>query len=225
MPTVVKKVKENTERKVRKDTPAVAGLVGVSVSDGYGKVFNSPLNSSLISQYVRVYQSNQRQGNAHTKTRGDVAGSGKKPWKQKGTGRSRVGSIRTPVWRHGGVSHGPVTKDWSLNFPKKMRFSVFRTALSNKIQNSQAFYIDKVELKEGRTKEVLSTLENWNLKGSVLIITDIRNPNLLKGSSNLRNVEVVNFDNLNTYQIVSNANVVFEKKALDKIKEKYAADK
>ena len=202
----------------------VMPLTSVSTLKEYSDVFNTRPNPPLTAQYLRTYLFNQRKGNAKTKTRGEVAGSGRKPWKQKGTGRARVGSVRNPVWRHGGVSHGPVLKDWSLDFPKKMKSRVFLSVLSKKVTDSKIYYIDKIELTEGRTKDAKALIDGWNLKGSILITVSQRNENLLKGLSNLKNVEVTNFQSLNPYQIIRHTNIVFEKEALDKLKERYAKD-
>jgi len=243
MVMVAKVKKEKTESmdksftgvksRAKKTVPAVdntSALVLNKIIDDnlYASVFNEPRNSSLTAQYVRTYQFNQRKGNAQTKTRGDVAGSGKKPWKQKGTGRSRVGSIRTPVWRHGGVSHGPIAKDWGLDMPKKMKAKAFLIALSDKVMKSQAYFIEEFNINEGRTKEVLALTGGWKLSGKIVLIIDQKNQNLQKGAGNLQNVEVVSYKNLNTYQILGADSVVFEKNALDSLvtlrvsKEKYA---
>ncbi len=191
----------------------------------YANVFNQPRNSALTAQYVRTYQANQRQGNAHTKTRGEVAGSGKKPWKQKGTGRSRVGSIRTPVWRHGGVSHGPLAKDWSMTMPKKMKAKAFIIALSDKVLKSQAYFSEEFKLTEGRTKEVVALIKGWNLFGKLVLVVHQKNQNLEKGARNLTDLEVVNYKNLNTYQILGADAIVFEEGALKHFVEKYAKNK
>lgn len=240
MSVVAKKLSEDKEKKVVIKVPRIsktvdkkkpvsadlpAKLTKLSKDTEYDSVFNVVQNPSLLSQYINAYQSNHRFGNSHTKTRGEVAGSGKKPWKQKHTGRARVGSTRNPVWRHGGVSHGPVPKDWSTKLSAKMRSKAFISALSAKIRNSQVYYIDKLEIKEGRTKEVLTLLSGWGLIGDILIVTENKNDSLLKATGNLKNVEVALRDGLNTYQLVANKNVVFEKLALDKIKEKYAKNK
>ena len=204
---------------------AATELIPVSQDKTYAAVFKELPNFALTAQYIRTYQFNQRQGHAQTKTRGDVAGSGKKPWKQKGTGRARVGSIRTPVWRHGGVSHGPVAKDWSLEMPKKMRAKAFLTALSAKVLGSRAFFIEEFNINEGRTKEVIALIKGWNLSGKLVLIVDQKNHTLQKGTSNLARIKVVDYRNLNTYQVLWANAVVFEKNALDKLKEKYAKNK
>lgn len=197
-------------------------IVLIDKTSEYGEVFSLKANSALTAQYLRVYLSNQREGNAHTKTRGEVAGSGRKPWKQKGTGRARVGSIRNPAWRHGGVSHGPQPKDWSLDLPKKMKAKAFLIALSDKVNQSKAFYVDKIELAEGRTKDFISLFKGWGIKGKTLIVTVGKNGNLEKGSSNIQDVQVTTVDNLNPFKVIQSANIVFEKEAVNKLKEKYA---
>ncbi len=219
---LVTKIAVNPKTSSKAISTASVGLISVKQDDDIGKAFNLPYNSDLLSQYIRFYQFGQRKGNAKVKTRGEVAGSGRKPWKQKHTGRARVGSVRNPVWRHGGVSHGPVLKDWSIAFPKKMKSAAFAVALSQKVQNSQVFLIDKIELSEGRTKEMLGLLKGWNLAGSVLVITENVNPHLSLASANLQNIEIAVWTNLNTYQLIANTNILFEKTALEKIKEKYA---
>lgn len=215
--------KDKDSKNVDKINKEIAvGLTQITQTDSFGKVFNADANPALLSQYIRVYHSNQRQGNAKAKTRGEVSGSGKKPWKQKGTGRSRVGSIRTPVWRHGGVSHGPVPKDWALNLPKKMKSQAFFVALSQKVSKSQVYMVDKIDLQEGRTKELLALTKAWNFKGSVLIVIATANYPLVSASANLQTIKVTTWDNLNAYQLVAHSYVIFEKEALEKVKEKYA---
>lgn len=221
-------VKKAGEKKVAMEKIAssnVTPLNKVKDTAVYADIFNEPRNSALTAQYVRTYQANQRQGNAHTKTRGEVAGSGRKPWKQKGTGRSRVGSIRTPVWRHGGVSHGPLAKDWSMTMPKKMKAKAFLIALSDKVLKSQAYFTHEFKLTEGRTKEVVALIKGWNLFGKLVLVVDQKNANLEKGARNLTDVEVVNAKNLNTYQILGADAIVFEESTLKKIGEKYAKNK
>ncbi|MBU1970357.1 50S ribosomal protein L4 [Patescibacteria group bacterium] len=214
--TVKPKIKTETATVVKSDTALTA-----LPSHEYTQVFSASPSSALLAQYVRVYQFNQRKGSAKTKTRGEVSGSGKKPWKQKGTGRARVGSIRTPVWRHGGISHGPVLKDWSLTMPRKMKTAAFSTALVQKIQHAQVYVIEKIDLSEGRTKELVQLIKAWDLFGKVLIVTEEINPHLLTASANLKQVQIAVWTNLNAYQLIDHTNIVFEEGAWAKIKEKY----
>jgi large subunit ribosomal protein L4 len=219
----IEKVKTGKKSTVNKVVHAdnTVSLKKIGEEKIYADVFNEPRNSALTAQYIRTYLANQRDGNAKTKTRGEVSGSGKKPWKQKGTGRSRVGSIRTPVWRHGGVSHGPVLKDWSLKMPKKMKAKAFLIAISDKVLKSRAFFLEEFKINEGRTKEVLALTKSWNLHGKLVLIVDQKNDNLQKGAANLSDVLVVNYRSLNTYQLLWANAVVFEKSVLDKILENY----
>ena len=225
--TVAKKRKPTTVSQNAKsdnqDSKSVHGtLKNLTADSDFGKVFNLPENDSLISQYLRVYSFNQRLSLAKTKTRGDVAGSGRKPWKQKHTGRARVGSVRNPVWRHGGVAHGPVLKDWSLDLPKNMKKTAFIAILSKKIKSGDVYEVDKITLQEGRTKEVLDALQGCGLVGSVLMVLGEANNQLVRACGNLKNVEAVLYANLNGYQLMKYKNIVFEESALDKIKDKYA---
>jgi len=218
-------VKKAVEKKVAVEKIEVVDtslLNKVKDDASYAGVFKEPRNSALTAQYIRTYQFNQRKGNAQTKTRGDVSGSGRKPWKQKGTGKARVGSTRNPVWRGGGVSHGPVARDWSLKMPKKMKSKAFLIALSDKVLKSRAFFLEEFKINEGRTKEVVALIKGWNIAGKLVLVVGKENQNLHKGASNLVNIEVVDSKNLSTYQLLWADKVVFEKSALDKIMEKYA---
>lgn len=217
-------VKDRAKKVSLKVTQAenIFPLKKISDNKVYSGVFKESQNPALIAQYIRTYQFNQRKGNAQTKTRGDVSGSGRKPWKQKGTGKARVGSTRNPVWRGGGVSHGPVARDWSLKMPKKMKSKAFLIALSDKVLKSRAFFLEEFKINEGRTKEVVALIKGWNIAGKLVLVVGKENQNLRKGASNLVNIEVVDSKNLNTYQLLWADKVVFEKNALDKIMEKYA---
>jgi large subunit ribosomal protein L4 len=235
MATVTKQPELKTSKAATKSKTVAKKTVSVATASlplkikdnaSYADLFNEPRNSALTAQYVRTYQANQRQGTAQTKTRGDVSGSGKKPWKQKGTGRSRVGSIRTPVWRHGGVSHGPVAKDWRMTMPKKMKAKAFLSALSDKVARARAFYLEDFTLTEGRTKEVVALTKGWNLHGKLLLVVAHKNHNLEQAAGNVSYLQVVSCANLNAYQLLGADIVVFEHQALDQIaaltKEKYA---
>lgn len=200
----------------------IGALSKLTADSDFGRIFNLPENEALLGQYVRVYTFNQRASIAKTKTRGEVKGSGRKPWKQKHTGRARVGSIRNPVWRHGGVAHGPVPRDWSLNIPQKMRTLAFSTILSKKLRSGSVYQVDKVDVREGKTKEAVSMLKSWGLVGRTLTVLGESNERLAKACRNLKNMQVVEYKYLNAYQLLENTNIVFEKSVLDKLKEKYA---
>ncbi len=221
--TVVKKAKSTVKSNEMESHDAI--LRNVTEGSEVGKVFNLPENKSLVGQFARVYYFNQRVSLAKTKTRGEVAGSGRKPWKQKHTGRARVGSIRNPVWRHGGVAHGPTRRDWSLRFPKKMKHMAFMAVLSQRIRSGDVYETTDLTVKEGRTEEVLRMLNSWGILGSTLLVMDEVKNNLARACANLKNVEIASATNLNAFQLMKSKNIVFEKSALEKIKDKYVKNK
>src|SRR3954454_17050904 len=126
-------------------------------------VFGMPLNKKLIYEAVKSYLANQRAGTSATKTRGDVSGSGKKLWKQKGTGRARIASIRSPLWKGGGNTHGPQARDWSYNMPKKMRRGALRSALSERVREGNVIVIDEFAFSQPKTKDFINSLGTLGL--------------------------------------------------------------
>src|SRR2546428_12930144 len=134
----------------------------VELSDA---VFGAPLNEALIHAAVRNFMANGRQGSSATKTRGDVSGAGRKLWKQKGTVRARIASLRSPLWKGGGNTHGPQPRDWSYNLPKKMRRGALRSALSERVREGNVIVIDSLVLDRPKTKEFVATLGKLGLDG------------------------------------------------------------
>src|SRR5829696_9463309 len=155
-------------------------------------VFGAELNKSLIHAAVRNFMANARAGTVGTKTRGDVSGSGKKLWKQKGTGRARIASIRSPLWKGGGNVHGPQPRDWSYNMPKKMRQGALRSALSERVREGNVFVVDGWTLETPKTKDFSQSLTKLGLGGKTLIVDSLDNDNLMLSSRNLRHTKVVN---------------------------------
>src|SRR5215471_3688786 len=154
-------------------------------------VFGVPLNEPLIHEAVRSYQANRRQGTSATKTRGNVSGSGRKLWKQKGTGRARIASLRSPLWKGGGNVHGPQPRDWSYNLPKKMRRGALRSALSERLREGNIIIIDTIEFDNPKTKGFLSVLETLGLvennkRAKTLIVDSLDNANLVLSSRNVQ---------------------------------------
>src|ERR1043166_2423548 len=143
------------------------------------KVFGAPLNKALIYEALKYYMANQRAGTSATKTRGDVSGSGKKLWKQKGTGRARIASLRSPLWKGGGNVHGPQPRDWSYNMPKKMRQGALRSALSERLREGNVFVVENWGLDKPKTKEFAQSLSTLGLAGKTLIVDSLDNENLL----------------------------------------------
>lgn len=185
-------------------------------------IFGRELNSDLIAQYIRVYLTNQRVGNAHTKTRGEVSGAGKKPWKQKGTGRARVGSIRSPLWVKGGITHGPRSKTFRLELPKKMRIGALLNVLSARYNSNNIKLIDSLVISDIKTKSFESFMGNLSLLGTkTLIIVSDKNDNLIKSARNLDRVSVKMLSNLNAYDILNNSNILFDKKSIEALESKY----
>src|SRR5919108_6124820 len=129
-------------------------------------VFGVALNESLIHAAVKAHLAGARQGTVGTKTRGDVSGSGRKLWKQKGTGRARIASIRSPLWKGGGNTHGPQPRDWSYNLPKKMRRGALRSALSERVREGNLIVVDSWTLDKPKTKEFVASLESLGLEAS-----------------------------------------------------------
>src|SRR4029450_3422427 len=165
-------------------------------------VFGAPLNEPLIHAAVRNYLANARQGTSATKTRGDVSGAGRKLWKQKGTGRARIASLRSPLWKGGGNAHGPQPRDWSYTMPKKMRHGALRSALSERVREGNVVVVDGWKLDKPKTKELVSSLGKLGLEGKTLIVDSLENENLLLSVRNIRRAKVVNSFALNIYDLL-----------------------
>lgn len=177
----------------------------------------SPVNEKVLSQYVYIYLSNQREGNAHTKDRSEVSGGGKKPWKQKGTGRARVGSSRSPIWTKGGITFGPRNEvNYKRKTTKKFRMSAFRNAMTYLIQNENIKVIKDAEVKaEAKlTKNAVKLLESFNNPKKVTLITKEKSDNLIKSFSNLENAKVFTVTKINPYLLLNGGTVIFEEEAL-----------
>src|SRR5437588_11119775 len=145
-------------------------------------VFGAELNESLIHAAVKAYLAGARQGTVGTKTRGDVSGSGRKLWKQKGTGRARIASIRSPLWKGGGNVHGPQPRDWSYNLPKKMRKRAMCAAISERLREGNLIIVSEWSLEHPKTREFLNTLGTLKLGGKTLIVDSLKNKKLMLAS-------------------------------------------
>ena len=182
------------------------------------EVFKAPYNEALIHQAVVTYLANQRQGTKSTLTRAEVAGGGRKPWRQKGTGRARQGSIRSPQWVHGGVVFAPKPRDFEKKMNAQMRRGAFVSALSAMMAEKAIIVVDDMAI-EPKTKEAVKVLEALKANRSVTVVTDGVNENALRAFSNLADVEVTTADILNTYDLVSSDYVIITKDAIKKIEE------
>lgn len=187
----------------------------VTVAD---EVFKAPFNEALIHQAVVAYLANQRQGTKSTLTRAEVAGGGRKPWRQKGTGRARQGSIRSPQWIHGGVVFAPKPRDFEKKLTAQMRKGAFVSALSQMMAENCIKVVDNMDI-EAKTKSAVKVLENLKLSRRVTVVTDGVNQNALRAFANLPEVEVTTADVLNTYDLVVSDSVIVTKDALKKIEE------
>ncbi len=182
----------------------------VELSDA---VFGAPLNEGLIHAAVRNFMANARQGTSATKTRGDVSGAGRKLWKQKGTGRARIASLRSPLWKGGGNVHGPQPRDWSYNMPKKMRHGALRSALSERVREGNVFVVDGWNLDKPKTKDFSNSLTTLGLEGKTLIVDSLDNESLILSARNLGGAKVVNSFGLNIYDLLYHDKLVLSRDA------------
>ena len=177
------------------------------------EVFGAPLNKALIYSAVKCYMANQRAGTSATKTRGDVRGSGKKLWKQKGTGRARIASLRSPLWKGGGNVHGPQPRDWSYSIPKKMRRGAIRSVLSERLREGGLIIVDSFELPSHKTKELTTTLDALGLSGRTLVVDSTKAGNLALSSRNLRDVTLISPSDVNVYNLLTHEQVALTSEA------------
>lgn len=177
------------------------------------KLFKEKVNKPLLAQYIRVYQANQRQGTVNTKTRGDVSGGGKKPWRQKGTGRARQGSTRSPIWVKGGVAHGPKPRNWSLNMPAKMRRETLLSALALTESENRLFTFKAPEFTKPATKKAADFLKEKKITGSILVVLpknkEKAEKNVYYSFRNLENVKVLPVNEINAYVVLKARSVIF----------------
>lgn len=188
----------------------------VELSDA---VFGAPLNEGLIHAAVRNFMANGRQGTSATKTRGDVSGAGRKLWKQKGTGRARIASLRSPLWKGGGNVHGPQPRDWSYNMPRKMRHGALRSALSERVREGNVLVVDGWNLDKPKTKDFSQSLTKLGLAGKTLIVDSFDNENLRLSARNLRQAKVVNSFGLNIYDLLYHDQLVLSQSAAAELDE------
>ena len=182
------------------------------------EVFKAPYNEALIHQAVVTYLANQRQGTKSTLTRSEVAGGGRKPWRQKGTGRARQGSIRSPQWVHGGVVFAPKPRDFEKKMNAQMKKGAFISALSTMMAENAIVVVDKMDI-EAKTKAAVKALADLKLNRRVTVVTENVNDNALRGFANLADVNVTTADILNTYDLVVSDYVLVTKDAIKKIEE------
>ncbi len=185
-------------------------------------IFQVPINMALLHQAIVAFEANQRAGTADTKTRSEVRGGGRKPWRQKGTGRARAGTIRAPHWRHGGVVFGPHPRDFSVKFPRKMRRAAIRQALSAKLAANELKVVNDLTLSEIKTKHVLAALDRLNVGRNVLFVTATPNERWKLSARNFKGVHTVTTDNLNAYSLLRYHQIVLDAGAVARVEEVFA---
>ena len=185
------------------------------------KVFAVEVNADAMHQVVVALLANKRQGTQSAKTRAEVRGGGIKPWRQKGTGRARQGSIRAPQWIKGGVVFAPKPRDYRMSIPKSMRRVAMLSALTSKVQNDEMIVLDSLTLEAPKTKEIVKMLNAFNAK-KTLIVTAEANETVYKSARNIEGVEVLPVNNINVYDLLKYPKVIMTKDAVSKIEEVYA---
>ena len=187
----------------------------VELSEG---VFGSSINQSLVHRAVVMQRASSRQGNASTKGRGEVRGSGRKPWKQKHTGRARAGSARSPIWRHGGTVFGPKPRSYAYHLPKKVYRAAIRSALTDKVSSGELIGVDLV-LSEMKTKELVRYLAGVGAVGKVVLVVEEGLVDIFRIGKNVKSLKVIHAKDLNVYDILWCEKLVVSQAELQKIQE------
>ncbi len=204
--------------KVYKMDGTVAGEMQLS-----DKIFNAEYNEPLIHQAIVTRLANERQGTKSTLTRTEVRGGGAKPWRQKGTGRARQGSIRAPQWTKGGVVFAPKSRDFSKKMNVEARRGALFSALSKKVADGELIVVDKIEVSAPKTKEMVKFMNALNLNKSTVLVLDAADADVLLASRNIETLSTLPVAQISTYEVVANNKVVLTKGAVEKIQEVYGA--
>lgn len=203
---------------------AILDMTGKKVGtiDLKDSVFGIEPNAVVMHMAVVNYLANQRQGTQSTLTRTEVSGGGRKPWRQKGTGHARQGSIRAPQWRHGGVALGPKPRDYSYSLNKKVRQLALKSALSDKVLNESLIVLDEIKLDTFKTKAVADCLTAVGATGKTLIVLDSNDKIVVKSAANIKGAKTAQYNTINTYDIINADKLVMVKGAVEKLEEVYA---
>ncbi len=185
-------------------------------------VFGVPMNDALVHQVVRIQQLNKRQGTQSALTRAEVSGGGKKPWRQKGTGRARQGSTRSPQWTKGGIVFAPKPRDWSMSIPRKMKQAAIRCALSDKVASEKFIIVDKIFSSEGKTRDMAAALKALGIDRKALIIFAGKDELLSRATANIPGLKIALVNTLNAVDILSYDKFVIAKEAVTQVEEVYA---
>ena len=184
-------------------------------------LFNAEYNEPVIHQAIVTRLANERQGTKSTLTRSEVRGGGAKPWRQKGTGRARQGSIRSPQWVKGGVVFAPKSRDFSKKMNVKAKEVALFSALSQKVRDNEVIFIDEIKVEAAKTKEMVAFLNAFKLDKTVLMVMDNADEAVLRASANIKEISTIPASQINTYDVVKNAKIVISKTAVEQIKEVY----
>ncbi len=186
-----------------------------------GEILKKPINKDVLYYYVVSYLANQRLGTHSTKTRGEVSGGGRKPWRQKGTGRARVGSIRNPIWRHGGIAFGPKPRDYSIRLPKKVKRKALVESLRDKLMENRVLFIKIDKIEKPKTKIFSNFLKKIGLDNEkvLFIFKDTMDKNKILSVRNLPNVSYDYIEKINAYEILNSDRLVIEDESFEKFKD------
>jgi large subunit ribosomal protein L4 len=184
------------------------------------EVFGVRVNEHLLYEAVKQYRAGARAGTHMTKNRALVSGSGRKPWRQKGTGRARVGEIRTPLWRHGGTVFGPVPRDYSYSMPKKARAAALRSALSQRVKEGAVKVVDRFGIEEPRTKHMKGLLEQLGVSGKTVLVENNPGQPLLLSGRNIPDLKIVDSSHLSAYDVLDCRTLLVSQEALGKLEER-----
>ncbi|MPM80090.1 50S ribosomal protein L4 [bioreactor metagenome] len=185
-------------------------------------IFGIKINKPIMHSAVVNYLANQRQGTQSALTRAEVRGGGIKPWRQKGTGRARQGSIRSPQWRHGGIVFAPKPREYRLGINKKIKKLALKSALSSKVLENNVIVIDEIKLDDIKTKSMISMLSAFQADKKALIVLADNDEKIIKSARNIPGINTMNADSINTYQVLLHDKFIITKDALSKLEEVYA---
>ena len=185
------------------------------------EIFGAEINVPAMHAYVTAYNANQRQGTQSAKTRAEVSGGGKKPWRQKGTGRARQGSTRSPQWTHGGVVFAPKPRDYRMSLNKKLKRVALKSALSSKVASDKLVVLDALELSAAKTKEMVKVLANLKLTNALIVLPE-NDDTVIRAARNIPGVQTTFANLVNVYDVLNAKKLVLDKAALAKIEEVFA---
>ena len=185
------------------------------------EIFGQPVNAAVMHEVVVAHLANCRQGTQSAKTRSEVSGGGKKPWRQKGTGRARQGSTRSPQWRHGGVVFAPKPRDYTIRVNKKVKRLAMKSALSSKVEANELIVFDALDIEAPKTKEMVKVLKNVDVEKALIVLAD-KDEKVERASANIEGVKTTLVGTLNVYEILKYEKLILTKASVEKIEEVYA---